>query len=76
MLYLLGSALFKKTINRVPFPLSHLVGLGLLVVLVVPSLVLSCLWLSVLTSAVLILVAVWETWALRGLRVAIEEGTA
>ncbi|HEY9130298.1 MAG TPA: low temperature requirement protein A [Dyella sp.] len=76
MLYLLGSALFKKTVNRVPFPLSHLVGLGLLVVLVVPSLVIGCLWLSVLTSMVLVVVAAWETWALRGLRATIEEDKA
>ena len=68
MLYLLGCALFKKSVNQTPFPLSHLVGLGLLAVLIAPALVLSTVWLSMLTTLVLIIVAAWETWSLRGLR--------
>ncbi|WP_266170593.1 low temperature requirement protein A [Dyella subtropica] len=67
-LYLLGNALFKMTVNQISFPLSHLVGLGLLVLLVAPAFLLSVLWLSALTTAVLILVAAWETLSLRSVR--------
>jgi low temperature requirement protein LtrA len=76
MMYLLGCALFKKTVNQTPFPLSHLVGLGLLVMLIAPALVLSSLLLSISTTVVLIIVAVWETWALRGLRDELSPTTA
>ncbi|SDP82099.1 Low temperature requirement protein LtrA [Rhodoferax sp. OV413] len=67
-LYLLGTALFKWVTNtrRLP-PLSHLVGLGLLAVLVVPALqhTLSALGLAAGGAAVLWLVAVWESIALK-----------
>jgi len=68
MLYLLGNALFKMTVNRSNFPLSHLAGLGLLVLLAVPALSLSVFWLAASTTAVLLVVAVWETLSLRGVR--------
>lgn len=68
MLYLLGNALFKMTVNRTNFPLSHLVGLVLLIFLVAPAFLLSVFWLAALTSAVLLLVALWETISLRAVR--------
>jgi low temperature requirement protein LtrA len=68
VLYLLGNALFKMTVNRTHFPLSHLVGLVLLVFLVAPAFLLSVFWIAALTTVVLLLVAVWETWALRAWR--------
>ena len=68
LLYLLGNALFKMTVNGTNFPLSHLVGLILLVFLVAPAFLLSVFWVATLTTAVLLLVAVWETQSLRALR--------
>lgn len=73
MLYLLGNALFKKTVNNTHWPLSHLVGLGLLVLAIVPAARLSVLELTLFSSAVLVLVAVWETLSLRSLRRALAE---
>jgi low temperature requirement protein LtrA len=67
-LYLLGNALFKKTVNHTNFPLSHLAGLVLLALLVWPALSLSVLSLAALTTTVLVLVSVWETLSLRNLR--------
>jgi low temperature requirement protein LtrA len=67
-LYLLGNALFKKTVNDANLPLSHLVGLALLLALLWPAASLPVLALSSMTTAVLLLVAVWETLSLRGLR--------
>jgi len=67
-LYLLGNALFKKTVNQTNFPVSHMVGLGLLVVLLWPAMSLSVLVLGALTTGVLVLVAAWETLSLRNLR--------
>ena len=67
-LYLLGNALFKKTINQANLPLSHLAGLALLLALLWPAPSLSVLALSSMTTAVLLLVAMWETLSLRGLR--------
>ncbi|RON53340.1 low temperature requirement protein A [Pseudomonas frederiksbergensis] len=67
-LFLLGNALFKWVMadRRLP-PLSHLVGLGLLLVLLPLALshLFSALILGALTTAVVVLVAVWETVALR-----------
>ncbi|HEY0661967.1 MAG TPA: low temperature requirement protein A [Lysobacter sp.] len=67
-LYLLGNALFKWTTNdrRGP-PLSHLVGLALLLVLVpfAFSHALSALALGAITTTILMVVATWETLALR-----------
>lgn len=68
MLYLLGNALFKSAVNGLHFPLSHLVGLVLLAFLVAPAFLLSVFWIAALTTAVLLLVAVWETQSLRALR--------
>lgn len=69
-LYLLGNALFKKTVNDINLPLSHLIGLGLLAALTI-ALVwqpLNVLALGLATSSVLVLVALWETVSLRHLR--------
>ena len=58
-LYLVGNMLFKRaTANRVP--LSHLVGLLLLVLLVPVSSLASPLVLATAAALVLILVAIWE----------------
>ena len=68
-LYLLGNALFKWVTNqrRTP-PLSHMAGLLLLLALtpVALSHVFSALALGVATTVVVLLVAAWETIALRG----------
>jgi len=67
-LYLVGSALFKWVMNdrRAP-PFSHLVGLALVGLLAWPaySHMLSALALGVATTLVFLLVAVWESVALR-----------
>jgi len=66
MLYLAGNALFKWVTNdrRRP-PLSHLVGLALLLAAIPFAPALSALALTALTTAVLIFVAIWETIAVR-----------
>lgn len=67
-LFLLGNALFKWVMaDRLLPPLSHLVGLGLLLVLLPLALnhLFSALVLGALTTAVVMLVAAWETIALR-----------
>ncbi|MDI2594397.1 low temperature requirement protein A [Pseudomonas sp. 681] len=67
-LFLLGNALFKWVMaDRLLPPLSHLVGLGLLIVLLPLALnQLFSVWvLGALTTAVVMLVAAWETLALR-----------
>ena len=63
-LYLIGTALFKR-LSAPNLPLSHLVGLGLLAVLSAIASYMSPLSLSAGTTAVLILVAVWEWMSLR-----------
>ena len=63
-LYLLGNALFKR-LSAPNLPLSHLVGLGLLALLIWAVPVTTPLVLSAATSAVLIVVAVWESVSLR-----------
>ncbi len=63
-LFLLGTLLFKSSFTGRP-PLSHLIGLGLLALLVPVASHLQPLALSAATSAVMILVAVWETISLR-----------
>lgn len=68
LLYLLGNALFKwVTSERVLPPLSHLIGLALLLGLwpLALSQVFSALVLGALTTAVLLLVAAWESRALQ-----------
>ncbi|MFJ7793360.1 low temperature requirement protein A [Pseudomonas sp. NPDC096950] len=67
-LFLLGNALFKWVMaDRLLPPLSHLVGLGLLLLLLPLALnhLFSALMLGALTTAVVVLVAAWETVALR-----------
>ncbi|HUQ10359.1 MAG TPA: low temperature requirement protein A [Steroidobacteraceae bacterium] len=59
-LYLLGNILFKKA-SAQHYPLSHLVGLGLLAALVPFAMALTPLALGTATTAILVLVAVWET---------------
>ncbi len=67
-LYLVGTALFKWVTNdRVIPPLSHLTGLASLAALAWPAFAhaFSALQLGLLTTAVMVLVATWETLALR-----------
>jgi len=67
-LFLLGNALFKWVMADRPFPpLSHLAGLIALTLLLPPALNhwFSALALGALTTAVVVLVAIWETLALR-----------
>jgi low temperature requirement protein LtrA len=65
-LYLAGNALFKWVTNdRWRPPLSHLIGLALLLAAIPFAHALSTLALAALTTAILMLVAVWETVALR-----------
>jgi low temperature requirement protein LtrA len=72
-LYLLGNALFKKTVNRTNLPLSHLVGLSLLA-----ALALTFAWwpvaaLGLATTVVLLVVAIWEVRSLQHVRESMEE---
>ena len=63
-LYLLGNMLFKWL--SAPYaPLSHLVGLGLLALLILAVPIVTPLLLSAATTAILILVATWESISLR-----------
>jgi low temperature requirement protein LtrA len=64
-LYLAGNVFFKRASAKY-YPLSHLVGLVLLGALVPLHALLAPLALSAATTAVLIVVAVWETRSLRG----------
>jgi low temperature requirement protein LtrA len=63
-LYLIGNLLFKRATANSP-ALSHLVGLGLLMLLAPLAPFLNPLILGVATTLVLVLVAGWETWSLR-----------
>jgi low temperature requirement protein LtrA len=63
-LYLLGNVFFKRASAKY-YPLSHLVGLGLLAVLVPLYTLMTPLALGAATTAVLVVVAVWETRSLR-----------
>lgn len=60
-LYLLGTALFKR-LTAPNVPLSHLVGLGLLLALGAAGGMIARLHLATATTGILIIVAVWE-WA-------------
>ena len=60
-LYLLGTALFKR-LTAPNIPLSHLVGLGLLLALGVGGGMVARLHLATATTVILIIVAIWE-WA-------------
>ena len=59
-LYLAGNVFFKRASAKY-YPLSHLVGLGLLLLLAPVALSLTPLALGTATTAVLIVVATWET---------------
>jgi low temperature requirement protein LtrA len=63
-LYLLGNFLFKKATTERRTALSHLIGLLVLAALAPLSLVAQPLTFSAATTAVLVLVAVWETVSL------------
>jgi low temperature requirement protein LtrA len=63
-LYLLGNMLFKR-LSAPHFPLSHIVGLGLLALLIPAAIVVPPLLLSALATAVLIAVVAWEWISLR-----------
>jgi low temperature requirement protein LtrA len=59
-LFLIGNLLFKSCFANRP-PLSHLVGLGLLVLLAPASLLLPPVGLGAGAVAILVVVAIWET---------------
>lgn len=63
LLFLIGTLLFKRSI-RGTFQLSHLVGIGLLIVLIPFAHFLSPLALSVATTVILLVVAAWEAISL------------
>jgi low temperature requirement protein LtrA len=63
-LYLVGTALFKR-LSAPHLPLSHLVGLGLLVLLAAAGAFTTPLILSAGVTAILIIVAIWEWASLR-----------
>jgi len=63
-LYLVGNIFFKRASAKY-YPLSHLVGLGLLLVLAPVAMLMMPLALGAATTAVLIIVAVWETRSFR-----------
>jgi low temperature requirement protein LtrA len=65
LLFLIGTILFKLTV-RGWLQLSHIVGIAALAVLAWFAGELSPLWLSILTTAILLIVAVWETVSLSG----------
>ncbi len=59
-MYLAGNVFFKRASAKY-YPLSHLVGLGLLLLLTPVALVLTPLALGAATTVVLVIVAIWET---------------
>jgi low temperature requirement protein LtrA len=63
-LYLAGNVFFKRASAKY-YPLSHLVGLGLLAAIAPFALLMTPLALGTLTTVVLITVAVWETRSFR-----------
>jgi low temperature requirement protein LtrA len=71
-LYLFGNLIFKRT-NAAHFPLSHLVGLGLLALIAPFAWLLSPLILSLAATATLVLVAIWEVRSLRDTRATLRE---
>lgn len=64
-LYLLGTALFKR-LTAPHFPLSHIVGLGLLALLAFATGIATPLHLAASTTIVMIVVALWEWASFRG----------
>ena len=75
-LYLSGNAWFKKTVNDTNLPLSHLIGLALLAALALTIGHWSIAPLGMATTAVLVLVAIWEMCSLRTLRQALSDADA
>ena len=67
-LYLAGNLLFKRSSGGAHFPLSHLIGLGLLAALAPFAPSLSPLALSLAATGALVLVAFWELLSLRDTR--------
>ncbi|MBS0518377.1 MAG: low temperature requirement protein A [Proteobacteria bacterium] len=65
VLYLVGTALFKR-LSAPNVPLSHLVGLGLFALLALGAAYATTLQLAVAATAILIVVALWESVSLRG----------
>jgi low temperature requirement protein LtrA len=63
LLYLIGNGLFKH-LSAPHFPLSHLVGIGLLVLLAPVALIATPLVLSAGATIILTVVAGWEWWSL------------
>jgi low temperature requirement protein LtrA len=64
-LYLAGNVFFKRASAKY-YPLSHLVGLGLLAVIAPFALLFTPLALGTATTVVLITVAIWETRSFSG----------
>jgi low temperature requirement protein LtrA len=64
-LYLIGNVFFKRASAK-HYPLSHLVGLGSLALLAPFALALTPLALGAATTAILVVVAVWETRSFAG----------
>lgn len=71
-LYLFGNLIFKRTSNRY-FPLSHMVGLGLLAAILPFASSLTPLALSLAATGTLVLVAGWEWASLRDTRRALRD---
>lgn len=63
LLFLIGTILFKRSIRGI-FQLSHLVGIGLLIVLFPFAHNLSPLVLSAITTTIMLIVAAWEAISL------------
>jgi low temperature requirement protein LtrA len=63
-IYLVGNLLFKRATAISP-ALSHMVGLGLLALLMPAAMLMEPLTLSVATTLVLVVVAAWETLSLQ-----------
>ena len=72
-LYLIGNALFKKTVNGTHLPLSHLIGLLLLLLLALSFAWWTIAALGVATTIVLLVVAIWEMRSLRSVRELLEK---
>lgn len=65
LLFLFGTILFKQAIHG-RWQLSHLVGLGLLLALALAGPLFSSLRLAALATLIMVVVAAWEAWSLRG----------
>lgn len=63
LLFLIGTLLFKRSIRGI-FQLSHLAGIGLLIVLIPFAHLLSPLALSATTTVIVLVVAIWEAISL------------